>query len=46
MVLLDLVRIKLLMVDSIRRGGYFNLRNIDLKVLHSLAKTSGEDERR
>ena len=38
------MRIKLLMVDSIRRGGYFNLRNFDLKVLHSLAKTSGEDE--
>ena len=36
---------KLLMVDSISRGGYFNFRNINLKLLHSSAKISGEDER-
>ena len=34
---------KLLMVDSTSRGRYFNFRNIDLKLLHSSAKRSGED---
>ena len=29
---------KLLMVDSISRGEYFNFRNIDLKLLHSSVK--------
>ena len=33
------------MVDSIRCGGYFNLRNIDLRLLHSLTKTSGKKMR-
>ena len=37
---------KLLMVDSISRGGYFNFRNIDFRLLHSSVKRSGEDERR
>ena len=38
------------MVDSISRGGYFNFRNIDFRLLHSSVKRSvkrsGEDERR